>query len=208
MQARAQRLRDEVVAAETIASDLELEQRKADADVEQVRDRSKRDQDLLDSGSIGDPKQLQSLQSEIESLARRQSDLEDVELEIMERVDGARKAVEVLTAQREERVAEVAELEALVTSQLAEIKAEEVSVLTERAEVTSGLPEDLLSLYDKIRADHGGLGAAPLYRGRCEGCRLELPPTDIANFRDAAPDEVLRCEECRRILVRTPESGL
>ncbi len=208
MQARAQRLRDEVVAAETIASDLELEQRKADADVEQVRDRSKRDQDLLDSGSIGDPKQLQSLQSEIESLARRQSDLEDVELEIMERVDGARKAVEVLTAQREERVAEVAELEALVSSQLAEIKAEEASVLTERAEVTSGLPEDLLSLYDKIRADHGGLGAAPLYRGRCEGCRLELPPTDIANFRDAAPDEVLRCEECRRILVRTPESGL
>lgn len=208
MQARAQRLRDEVVAAETIASDLELEQRKADADVEQVRDRSKRDQDLLDSGSIGDPKQLQSLQSEIESLARRQSDLEDVELEIMERVDGARKAVEVLTAQREERVAEVAELEAHVSSQLAEIKAEEASVLTERAEVTSGLPEDLLSLYDKIRADHGGLGAAPLYRGRCEGCRLELPPTDIANFRDAAPDEVLRCEECRRILVRTPESGL
>jgi hypothetical protein len=84
------RLRDEVVAADTIVGDLELQQAKADQDVEQVRDRATRDRDLLDSGSIGDPKQLQSLQSELESLGRRQADLEVVELEIMERVEGAR----------------------------------------------------------------------------------------------------------------------
>ena len=54
-----------------------------------------------------------------------------------------------------------------------------------------------------------GLGAAPLHRGTCQGCRLQLPPTEIEALRSAAaPDAVIRCEDCRRILVRTPESGL
>ncbi|MCF8528271.1 MAG: nucleic acid-binding protein, partial [Candidatus Nanopelagicales bacterium] len=67
---------------------------------------------------------------------------------------------------------------------------------------------DLLSLYNKIRAEQGGVGAAALHRGSCQGCRLTLPPTEIEELRAAAPDAVIRCEECRRILVRTPESGL
>jgi len=94
---RVARLRKEVIAAQTIVSDLEREQLKADADVDLVRERSRKDQELLDSGSISDPKQLQSLQSEIESLAARQIDLEDVELEVMERLEGAKAAVVQLT---------------------------------------------------------------------------------------------------------------
>ncbi|MFZ8926138.1 MAG: zinc ribbon domain-containing protein, partial [Candidatus Nanopelagicales bacterium] len=71
-----------------------------------------------------------------------------------------------------------------------------------------GLPTDLLALYDKLRADNGGIGAAALHRGRCEGCRIELTPVDLGRIREAPETEVIRCEECRRILVRTPESGL
>jgi uncharacterized protein len=205
---RLARVRDEVVAAETILSDLEADQTRADHDVEQVRDRMVRDRQLLDGGSIGDPKQLQSLQSELESLARRKSDLEDVELEIMDRVEGARAAVAQLT---EERNALADEREMLATSvheQLAAIDAERRLVEEQRSVVSVDIPTDLLTLYDKIRADHGGLGAAPLHRGTCEGCRLTLPPTEIEALRAAPPDAVIRCEECRRILVRTPESGL
>ncbi len=206
--ARAVRLRDEVIAAETIASDLQVELGKAEQDVEQVRERERRDQQLLDSGTIGDPKQLQSIQAELESLVRRQGALEDIELEVMERVEGARKAVEVLTSDRDAVQAEVAEVTAAVQQQLDVIESERAAVEAERAEAAAGVSADLLALYDKIRADHGGLGAAPLYRGRCEGCRLELPPTEINAIREAPADEVLRCDECRRILVRTPESGL
>ncbi|MBK9740594.1 MAG: hypothetical protein IPO93_14065 [Actinobacteria bacterium] len=202
------RLRDEVVAADTIVGDLELQQAKADQDVEQVRDRATRDRDLLDSGSIGDPKQLQSLQSELESLGRRQADLEDVELEIMERVEGARAAVVQLTRQRDELAEERDQLGVDVRDQLGIVDTERVSVESERAALAATIPVDLLALYDKIRADHGGVGAAPLHRGRCEGCRLELPPNEIEDLRAAPPDAVIRCEECRRILVRTPESGL
>jgi len=197
-----------VIAAETIASDLELDQARADRDVAQVLDRAKHDRDLLDSGSIGDPKQLQSLQSELESLARRQSDLEDVELEIMERVEGARAAVAQLTEERDALADERETIATSVHEQLAAIDADRRKVVELRADLAAGIPADLLGLYDKIRADHGGVGAAPLHRGTCEGCRLTLPPTEIEALRAAPPDAVIRCEECRRILVRTPESGL
>jgi uncharacterized protein len=70
------------------------------------------------------------------------------------------------------------------------------------------VPADLLALYDKIRASSGGLGAAPLRRGQCGGCRVMLSTVGLNAIRAAAPDEVVRCEECRRILVRTADSGL
>lgn len=205
---RIQRTADELVAADTIASDLDAELERSEADVEQVRERSRRDQELLDSGSIGDPKQLQSLQHELQSLARRQSELEDIELEVMERVEGARAAVAHLAAERDRLEAERATLAETVARLLAELDTEQAGVEVDRADVATRIPADLLALYEKIRADHGGVGAAHLHRGSCQGCRLELPPNEIERLRAAAPDEVVRCEECRRILVRTAESGL
>jgi len=68
-------------------------------------------------------------------------------------------------------------------------------------------PADLLKVYDQIRTTRG-VGAAMLRGGRCEGCHLSLNTVDLNVIRSAAPDEVIRCEECRRILVRTAESGL
>ncbi len=208
LEGRLARLRDQVVAAETILSDLEVEQEQADRDVEQVRERRRRDQELLDSGSVGDPKQLQAISSELENLVRRQSDLEDVELEIMERVEGARAAVGQLAAERDAMKVERDDIAARVAGQLAEISDERAEVVALRARIATEIPADLLSLYDKVRADHGGVGAAPLHRGSCQGCRLALPPTEIEALRAAPSDSVIRCEECRRILVRTAESGL
>jgi predicted nucleic acid-binding Zn-ribbon protein len=202
------RLRDQVIAAETILGDLERDQVRADHDVEQVRERMRHDRELMDSGSIGDPKQLQSLQAELDSLTRRQSDLEDVELEIMERVDGARAAVAQLTGDRDALAQERDALASSVHDQRADLADERGIVEAERGVIATDIPADLLGLYDKIRADHGGVGAAPLHRGTCEGCRLTLPPTEIEALRLAPPEAVIRCEECRRILVRTPESGL
>lgn len=205
---RVARLRDELVAAETIVSDLESDVARAEADVEQVRERQRRDQHLLDSGSIGDPKQLQSLQHELESLAKRRSDLEDVELEVLDRLEGAQAAVVVLSEQRTGADAECAELQAIVTRVWTELDAEREAVAAERADIAGTVPPELLAMYERIRADLGGVGAAHLHRGRCEGCRLQLTPNDLERLRAAPPTEVVRCEECRRILVRTAESGL
>jgi uncharacterized protein len=208
LEARFGVLRDRIVAGETECSDLEREQKKADLDVEQVRLRSGKDQELLDSGRIGSAKELESLQHEIESLARRQGALEDVELEIMERLEDARGALGTLTAERDRLAQELESVRDRRDAEFADLDSERNLAAAERERLAPGIPADLLALYDKLRADHDGVGAAALRQGRCEGCRMQLTPVDLGRIRTAAPDEVLRCEECRRILVRTPDSGL
>lgn len=201
-------LRDQIVAAETEQSDVSRELTKAEGDVEQVRARSARDQQRLDAGQVSSPKELESLQHEIATLGRRQSDLEDVVLDVMERLEGVQERLTALTAQRDEAQARVTELTAARDTTVAEIDSEVTGMATQRATQAAQLDADLVSLYEKIRAQQGGIGAAELRQRRCSGCRLELNNVEIARLRAAEPDEVLRCEECRRILVRTPESGL
>ena len=205
---RAAQLRDRLVAAETIASDLRLEQDRAEADVRQVREREERDRALMNSGSIGDPKQLQSIQHELDSLARRKSDLEDAELEVMERLEGAEAAVAQLAGERESAATELAQAKAAAEAATSALEAERDMVAQSRAGIAERIPEALLNLYAKAGADHAGIGAALLRRGRCEGCMLTLTPTDLEAIKATKPEEVVRCEECRRILVRTHESGL
>lgn len=173
-----------------------------------MRQRSVRDQQRLDSGAVTSPKDLESLQREIASLAKRQQDLEDVVLEIMERNEAATARVSEL----QDRVASVRtkadDASARRTSATGELDAETTRVTKEREVVAGSVPDDLLKLYDKLRAQQGGVGAAKLFQRRCEGCRLELNITELNEIRAAARDEVLRCENCRRILVRTSDSGL
>ncbi|MFM9369813.1 zinc ribbon domain-containing protein [Streptomyces sp. Da 82-17] len=201
-------LKDLLVAAQTEESDCAREQTKAEQDVDQVRQRAVRDQQRLDSGAVTSPKDLENLQREIASLAKRQGDLEDVVLEVMERRESAQERVGELS----ERVDSVqGKIDAATTRRDAafeEIDGEVATVTKEREVVAGSVPADLLKLYDKLREKEGGVGAARLYQRRCEGCRLELNITELNEVRAAAPDAVLRCENCRRILVRTSESGL
>ena len=208
IEAAQRTLADGITAVSVEVADLELEQRKADNDVDLVRQRSAKDRDLLDSGSINDAKQLTSLQHELESLARRQSELEDIELEVMERLEDAQHRLAALVAERDQLDSDLAAAVAARDAALAGLAEEEAAAKAARAEAAQGVAADLMTLYDKLRADNAGIGAAALHRGRCEGCRIELTPVDLERIRAAAPTEVLRCEECRRILVRTPEAGL
>lgn len=201
------RVGDDLLRAETSLTDIQRELARAEADVQQVRDRAARDQQRLDSGQ-GSAKDLTALQHELGSLARRQSDLEDVEIEVMERAEAAEASVTRLTAQRDEVAERVAAVTRERDEELARIDAERAEVQRPRSELAGSLDEKLLALYDRIRASSGGLAAAPLRARRCGGCQLELNPVDLGAIAKAAPDEVVRCEECNRVLVRTDESGL
>lgn len=201
-------LNDEIVSAETEQSDCARELRKAEADVDQVRSRSARDQQRLDSGQVSSPKELESLQHELVTLGRRQSDLEDVVLEVMERLEAADTRHAELTSRRDEAQGQLAELTLKRNAALFEIDAELVALASQRETQAGAVDTALVELYEKIRAQQGGIGAAEVRQRRCTGCRLELNNVEISELKAAADDEVLRCEECRRILVRTAESGL
>ena len=200
-------LNDDLVRAQTALNDVQREITKADSDVQLVRERSARNQTRMDAGQ-GTAKDMQALQHEVDSLARRQSALEDVELEVMERAEGLAADVSRLEAGCAEMTVRVVELKAVCDKTLAELDAEVEQIHRSRADVVVGVGDDLVALYEKIRASSDGIGAAVLRHRRCEGCNLELNQVDINRFTAAAQDEVLRCEECRRILIRTAESGI
>jgi len=191
-----------------VVDDLTAAQAKADADVEQVKARRTRDRDRMDTGQITNPKDLERMQHELTSLDRRISTLEDEELEVMEQLEAAQASLSSLS----EQVAAADErLSSLVTARdlkAAEIDAELDRLTGERASAVEGMPDDLLALYEKLRAAKDGVGASELRQRRCNGCQLTIDNAELAVIRAKPSDEVIRCEECQRILVRTGESGL
>jgi predicted nucleic acid-binding Zn-ribbon protein len=197
----------ERIKAQVAVDDLDRDISRLEKDVEQVRVRKGKDQARLDAGT-GPARELEALQHELASLSRRQSELEDAELELMEQRDAAdaqlQQAAAVLSGARDRLSA----VEAGRDQALSEIAKDEEFRRSGRAPLAADLPADLIALYDRIRESSGGVGAALLRAGRCEGCRLELFGSELSAVRSAPADEVVRCEECRRILVRTNESGL
>lgn len=200
-------LEDERVRAQVAVDDIDRDIARLERDIEQVRVRKDKDQARLAMGS-GPARELTALEHELVSLNRRQTELEDAELELMEQREAAQSVLtgieERLAAALERR----AETEARRDQTLAEIAREEQFKTSARQPLAADLPADLVTLYDKIREVSGGLGAALLAGGRCGGCRLELFGSERGRIKAAAPDDVVRCEECRRIMVRTAESGL
>ena len=201
-------LHDDTVRAQTEVSDLARDSKKFEDEIEQVRARRARDEDRLASGAITVPKQLEELQHEVATLQRRQNDLEEQELEVMERAEAAQAVLDDLTGRRDGLLADRDVAAVARDKAFGEIDAEIARTSAERAEMAATFPEDLLKLYDKLRADNGGVGAGPIERGRCGGCRLDLMNNEKSDIRAAPVDEVLRHDECGRIMVRTAESGL
>lgn len=204
---RAAAIHSQLVDAETAASDVAAEQARLEADVDAVRKRADKDQARMASAGVP-AKEIAGLQHEVASLARRQSNLEDELLEAMEareaaetRVNELRRSMGSILEERD--IADVARTKAFGELDDAEAKRQ-----SEREELAAGVPADLLALYEKVRQSSGGVGAAMLRQRRCEGCRLELAGSELSAVRTAKPEQVIRCDNCRRILIRTHESGL
>ncbi|SDJ12517.1 hypothetical protein SAMN05444157_1869 [Frankineae bacterium MT45] len=198
---------EELVEVQTQLGDVIAEQTRIEGEVDGVRERAARDEQRMTSGGLP-AKDLEGLQHEITSLARRQATLEDTVIEVMEQR-------EALEAQENERLTLQGTIQTerddlIVARDLVftEIDAANVERSQQRDAIAGEIPDDLLALYEKVRAPNGGMGAAMLRQRRCEGCRMELASSEISALRSAAADSVLRCDNCRIILVRTAESGL
>lgn len=188
--------------------DLTRAQKRADADVEQVKARRKRDQDRMEQGLITNPKDLERMQGELVSLERRINELEDAELEVMEQLEDAQRDLDGLTAQISELDEKIASATGARDEAAAEIEEKLAESAGERKQKAEGMPEDLMTLYTRLREQKGGVGAAALRARSCGGCSLQLNSSELADIAKTPSDEVLRCEECNRILVRTSESGI
>ncbi|GAA4920234.1 hypothetical protein LX16_4644 [Stackebrandtia albiflava] len=191
---------------EAAASDLDRDIARVEREIEQVRNRADRDRARQDSGAAG-AKELTSLAHELETLARRQSELEDQQLELMERREAVAEQEAAEGKLLAERRAELAEVTAARDAAAASIDAEAAAQRAARDAIAADIPADLVALYEKIRKTKP-IAAAMLRQRRCESCRIEQSGAELAELRSAAPSDVMRCDNCRAILVRTGESGL
>lgn len=198
--------KDALVEVETRAGDLDRDIRRLERDVDAVRARTERDQKILAGAGVG-AKQANDLQHELDTLSRRQGVLEDEQLEVMEQ----REALGMDVAHAERVLTEAEQAQSTIGERrdaaLLDIDTAEAGRRREREEVVATLPADLLAEYDRRRA-RSGTGAALLRERRCGACRLELDRTALAALHAAPADEVVHCEECGTVLVRTAESGL
>lgn len=198
---RAEDLDRSRAETQVAVSDTRRELVKAETDVEQVRNRADRDRQRLESGT-GSPKDLQALTQELESLGKRQSDLEDVELDVMERLETAEGELAATTEQLEAIRADITRTEAERDEAFAELDAQIEQTRAQREELAGAIDTDLLALYEKVRAKTGGLGVIALKGGATQGIQIPLSLTEKSAIEAAPPEQVLRSEDYDYLLVR------
>ncbi|NQW65314.1 MAG: hypothetical protein HQ452_04755 [Actinobacteria bacterium] len=193
--------RDLIIAAETEKADIKHELSKSEIDVEQVVARIDKDEKRMASGTAS-PKELEQMQHELASLNKRRSELEEIELEVMVRVDGIDDRIKSLSAERDQFKLKMAELDAQKTKELTDIAEAVSSANSQRADISVKISTEVVELYEKIKKTGDGIGAARLIEGKCDGCHLSINAVELSKIKETAADEIVRCEECRRILVR------
>jgi predicted nucleic acid-binding Zn-ribbon protein len=190
--AEANARRDEVVRDE----------RRLDDEVRSLEARAKAEEARMYSGAVSSPRELQAMQTDVEQLRRHARQLEDDELEVMERREGCDAEVSRLEAVRAGIQAEMDRLSALIADEEQVIDAELAVEVSAREALVPGIPESMLGLYEQVRAANRGVGAARLVGGTCQACHLALPATEVDRIRHLPPDAMARCDHCGAILVR------
>jgi predicted nucleic acid-binding Zn-ribbon protein len=197
--------RHRLVAKSGELDDARTELGRVESDVSIVEARRKRDSDRLQG--TASMKDVQGLETELTALAKRQGDLEDIELVVMERIEGLEAELASLTADRDQLGARVAELEAEQGAEGGKLEAERAAAAADRAAISSQVSSELLTLYERQRGRYG-IGAAKLVNGVSLGSNVKLTESDLATIRIAADDEVVICPDSGAILIRDENSGL
>lgn len=198
-------LRRERLSATGAVEDARLELTRVEADVAVVEARIARDTERMQaSASVKD---VAGFESELAGLHKRQFDLEEIELTVMERLEALEAAARELAARLREIESRIVEAEAARDTALGALSSERAHAAANRSTIANGLPPDLVALYERQRERYG-FGASLLRGGVSTASGVKLNESDMQVIRAAAPEDVLLCPDSNAILVRTEESGL
>ena len=206
--ARLAELADALAAVDQLTAErdgtlatVQRDQSRLEHEVDTVTTKARNEEARAVSGKVTSPKELTAIQEEVAGLKRRQATLEDELLELMEQRETLEAELTELATRRDAFTADQAEVTKARDAALAEIDRELDGERTARDQVVPEVGEQLRALYDQIRSRQGGIGAAALVGNTCQGCRVSISPVELAAIRKLPPEEVKRCENCRRILV-------
>lgn len=199
LRAQLEELEADLNIAQKQAQEISREHDRLEGEIELLEQKTSREEQRLFSGGVSNPKELGSLQAEVAMLKRKRGELDDALLEMMVQKEDATATEERLGTEQEQLSGEAETLGVKVDELSREIDAELEVHTKEREALASALPGDLLQLYDQVRAAKGGVGAAALRNGTCEGCHTQLPAVEVERLK--AEGGLQRCDNCRRILV-------
>ena len=172
---------------------------------EQIESSKKRRAELerrMYGGTVTAGRELQAMDEEVRHLGRHVSELEDREIEVMEALEPLDATLQANEIERDSLDGRAGELRGAIADAEKEIEVELQAELTPRQPLADALPPELLVRYEALRTKLGGTGAARLVGNSCSGCHLTLPAMEVDRIRKAAPDAVITCDNCGRILVR------
>ncbi len=196
---QAQRdLAAKIIAARNALDTVDLELKRSEADLQLVEQRIAKDEQRLNS--TNNSKDAQGIQSELESLARRKSDLEDIELEILDQQENARAVYATVSTDKNAVDDELGAAEARDEAELVKLRSGLDLLSNDRAQQASRLASDLLELYEKKASR--GVAVARLVGRECGACRITLGATAFNELEALAQDDIATCPECQAILVR------
>jgi predicted nucleic acid-binding Zn-ribbon protein len=199
LEARAQELDSQIAERQAVFDDVSTRQRRLDFEVDTLVQKIRAESGRLYSGVVNNAKELQGISREVEALKRRKSVLEDNDLEVMEERDGVEKVLEALTMDRSSLAGEIERARVARDQAAGETGLQLDAAEVERQRWVPRVDPQLLKVYDTIRASKGGVGAAAMVDGTCQGCHMRLPAQEAERVRTAGG--LVRCDECQRILV-------
>jgi uncharacterized protein len=180
---------DSVVREQTrLESEADSLERKIDAEQRRLYD-----------GSVANPKELEAIQHEVANLRQRKGRVEDDILSQMERREDMEGRLPKLEAELQEARDRLAEIESGSEREFTDVSVGLDSRREERNALVPSFDEELLELYEDLRASKKGIGAARLLDGVCQGCHQKLSALELDRIKRS--EGVRRCEYCRRILV-------
>ena len=199
LEARAGQLDSQIAERQAVFDDVSTRQRRLDFEVDTLVQKIRAESGRLYSGVVSNAKELQDISREVEALKRRKSVLEDNDLEVMEERDGVEKQLEALTTERSSLAAEIERGRVARDQAAGETGLQLDGAEAERQRWLPRVDPQLLKVYDTIRASKGGVGAAAMGDGTCQGCHMRLPAQEAERVRTTGG--LVRCDECQRILV-------
>ena len=187
-----------LIAARNALDSVNLELKRSETDLQLVEQRIAKDQQRLNS--TNNSKDAQGIQSELESLARRKSDLEDIELAILDQQEAAKAAFETVSHDKAGIDEELSAAEAKDEAELLKLRSGLDLLTADRNQQAGRVAPELLDLYEKKAAR--GVPVASLNGRECGACRISLGATAFNELLALAQDDIATCPECQAILIR------